>query len=120
MVLKNDIQHRKGDGDGRFNENDPDTETVEVAVTSLDTVYANTGILPSFIKFDIEGSEKAALLGAAKIIRTSKPKLAICAYHKNEDYYVLPQTILSLNPDYKLYLRHYSNSTHRESVIYAI
>jgi len=54
---------------------------------------------------DIEGSEKEALMGAANIIKAAKPKLAICAYHKTEDIYELPQTILNIRDDYKLALR---------------
>ncbi|MDE5831959.1 MAG: FkbM family methyltransferase, partial [Desulfovibrio sp.] len=59
-----------------------------------------------FIKMDIEGSEEKALLGAAKTIKKCTPKLAICIYHKRDDYYKLAKTILDINSRYEFYLKH--------------
>lgn len=61
----------------------------------------------SFIKMDIEGAEKRALEGARKTIEAYKPKLYVCAYHRNEDFFALPEKILSIRDDYKIYLRHH-------------
>lgn len=47
----------------------------------------------SFIKLDIEGSESAALQGAAKLIANDKPNLAISVYHEDDDLYKLPLMI---------------------------
>jgi FkbM family methyltransferase len=58
----------------------------------------------NFIKFDIEGAEKDALLGAKDTIRKYKPTLAVSVYHKNEDIIELPRIIKTLYPDYHLYL----------------
>lgn len=75
--------------------------------------------LPTFIKFDIEGAENEALIGSTDIIRRRKPKLAICAYHKIDDIYKLPRTIIGIRNDYKFALRQhvYGRS---EMVLYAI
>jgi FkbM family methyltransferase len=92
-----------------------------VPVTSLDTVFANASDaeLPTFIKMDIEGAEKEALLGAAGIIKRKKPKLSICAYHKIEDIFELPQTILGIRDDYRFALRqHYAGTW--DTVLYAV
>ena len=62
----------------------------------------------SFIKMDIEGAEKKALKGAEKLIKTWKPKLAVCVYHKREDIWEIPRLILEYVPEYRIYLRHYS------------
>lgn len=80
--------------------------SITVPVTSLDTVFADLppNISPTLIKLDIEGAEKEALLGSSHIIKRNKPRLIICAYHKPEDIYELPQTIMSLRPDYKMAL----------------
>lgn len=73
----------------------------------------------TFIKLDIEGAELKALEGAQKIISAYKPKLAICLYHKKKDYWQIPYYIKKLVPEYKLYMRHYSNYS-AETVLYAI
>lgn len=89
-----------------------------VEVTSLDT-YFNDKILPTFIKMDIEGAELEALKGSRNLIIGNKPKLAICAYHKPEDLYTLPELIKTYCDDYKFFLRHYTDSIY-ETVLYAI
>lgn len=71
------------------------------------------------IKMDIEGAEYQALMGAEETIRKYKPKLAICVYHRIEDYVKIPLLIKQLNPAYKLYFRQHS-IVNLESVIYAI
>ncbi len=73
----------------------------------------------SFIKMDIEGAELNALQGCKRIIKEYMPTLAICVYHKNEDFVNIPNYILSLVPEYKLYLRHH-NISGTETVLYAI
>lgn len=73
----------------------------------------------TFIKMDIEGAEMEALKGAKQIIKRQKPKLAICVYHKPEDIFEIPQYIMSLNPEYKFYLRHYTLSA-TDTILYAI
>lgn len=73
----------------------------------------------SFIKMDIEGAELKALEGAKETILKWYPRLAICIYHKYEDIYEIGDYILSLNPNYKLYIRHYSTCMW-ETVLYAV
>ena len=73
----------------------------------------------TFIKMDLEGAEYEALIGAKKIIKKWKPKLAISLYHKPEDVWELPSLILDMNPSYSLYLSHYSIAT-AETVLYAL
>lgn len=72
----------------------------------------------TFIKMDIEGAERSALIGAEKIIKEQKPKLAISIYHKKEDIWEIPKLILDMNPDYKFYIRQYSLRD-AETVLYA-
>jgi len=90
---------------------------IEIDVVALDSVHFDE--VPTFVKMDIEGSEKEALMGAKNIISDYCPKLAICIYHKREDLYELPLLIKTLNPRYKLYIRHYSNHF-AETVCYAL
>jgi hypothetical protein len=90
---------------------------VEIEADSIDNVCENENV--SFIKMDVEGSELEALKGAQKQIKANKPKLAICVYHKKEDLLTIPQYILSVRPDYKLYLRHYGGLT-TDLILYAV
>lgn len=68
---------------------------------------------------DIEGAEMEALKGAENILKRDKPKLAICLYHKREDMWEIPYLIKSIKPEYKFFIRHYSNYE-GETVLYAI
>lgn len=88
-----------------------------IRVTSIDQCIEKDTV--TFIKLDIEGSELQALKGAEKVIKKYKPKLAVCVYHKPQDILDIPQKILELNPDYQLFLRHYSY-VNTETVLYAI
>ncbi len=58
----------------------------------------------TLLKMDIEGAELRALEGAEKTVKKYKPKLYICAYHRNEDLFTLGRKILELG-DYRLYFR---------------
>lgn len=94
-----------------------DKGTITVEVDSIDNVMNGEEV--TFIKMDIEGAEYEALRGAEKTIRKYKPKMAICAYHKQDDLFTIPQYIKSLNPEYKLYLRQHLYIS-QELVLYAL
>jgi len=87
------------DSSAAINEN----ATTQIPVVSLDSVILNSN--PNFIKMDIEGAEKEALLGAKKTIQKHKPNLAICLYHKPEDLWELPLLIQDIEPSYDMYIR---------------
>ncbi len=60
-----------------------------------------------YIKFDVEGAELSAIRGAEKTIKRDTPKMRIAAYHKSADYFTIPEAVLSINPDYDIYMRHH-------------
>lgn len=95
-----------------------DEGSICIDVFSIDDFFKDK-MPPTYIKMDIEGSELSALLGAEQTIRKSKPKLAVCIYHKKEDLVEIPKYILSLNSEYKLYVRSYSRMG-VETVLYAV
>lgn len=78
-----------------------------VEVVALDDFIEN-GM--SYIKMDIEGYEQTALQGSRKFIAENKPMLSISVYHKPGDIHNLIEYILALNPDYKVYMRHYTKT----------
>ena len=67
---------------------------------------------PTFIKMDIEGYELNALKGAENILRSLKPKLAICIYHKQMDFYYIIKYLKSIVPEY-----HFKIRTHYDSIL---
>lgn len=89
-----------------------------VEATDLDSLLQGAPV--TLLKMDIEGSESKALAGAAHTIITWRPKLYVCAYHRNEDLFSLPLQILNLCPDYKLYFRHSPYIPAWESNFYCI
>ena len=68
---------------------------------------------------DIEGAELKALKGAQHIIKTQRPKLAICLYHNPEDLWEIPNYIKQIVPEYKIYFRQHME-LECESVCYVV
>jgi FkbM family methyltransferase len=89
----------------------------EVPCRSLDSAF--TDVWPSLIKMDIEGAEPEALLGAARTMARHRPIMAICAYHKCEHLWTIPQLLKAANPDYEIFLRRYAEDCW-ETVYYAV
>ena len=65
------------------------------------------GASVDFIKYDVEGAEREALLGTAGTIAAYKPRMLVSLYHRTEDLYALPMLVKALCPEYKLYLRRF-------------
>ena len=78
-----------------------DTNGVEIPVTTVDQIDCS----PTYIKIDIEGMEHQMLSGAARTLRTMKPKLNLAAYHRTEDFFSLILRLHEIVPDYRIYLR---------------
>ena len=55
-----------------------------------------------FIKMDIEGAERNALRGAAQTLRQFKPRLAIAAYHLEDDGIAIPDAVKEAEPGYRM------------------
>lgn len=94
-----------------------DEEGIPVNFDSVDNTVKDE---VTFLKMDIEGAEARALDGARETIKKYLPKLYVCAYHRNEDMYVLPQKIKDLDSRYNVYFRHHPYIPAWESNFYAI
>lgn len=121
------IQKATGDKNGKvafLNNGNMFSKTVDVKDSSdelsVDIVRLDNYIdyHPTLIKMDIEGAELDSLIGATQIIKTLKPKLAICIYHMPFDFYEIPKFLKSLVPEYKLKVRQHE-SGFCETVLYA-
>jgi FkbM family methyltransferase len=74
---------------------------------------------PTFIKMDIEGSEAAALRGAAQVLLHGATALAVSVYHYPSDLWTIPLLLKQLMPSCRLFLRHYTDEVD-DTVCYAV
>lgn len=69
----------------------------EITTISIDDYVEENSISNiGLIKFDIEGGEQAALLGAKKTIKKYKPLIYIPIYHRHDDIYMIPEMLHEL------------------------
>jgi FkbM family methyltransferase len=59
----------------------------------------------TYLKADVEGFELEMLKGAEKTIRRDKPKIAITAYHVENDAAEIIRTLIRYVPEYKYYYK---------------
>lgn len=72
-----------------------------VRLTTIDTLAAELKLAHvDFIKMDIEGAEKQAIVGARGTILRDRPRLALCTYHLPGDAVAIPKLIRAFYPDY--------------------
>lgn len=89
----------------------------KVKCISLDIILEKKQV--DFIKMDIEGAEHNAIEGAKETIKRYLPILAICVYHKPEDFYDISLLIHEISEEYKFYIRQYRYGQ-TETVLYAV
>jgi len=111
--IENVVIHNKGLWSSstklNFSAKDLSVNELGESVMETDTIDNIVGNDPvTLIKFDIEGSELEALKGAYNTIKTNKPTLAICIYHKPEDIIDIPLYIIKNHNYYNLYIRKYT------------
>lgn len=58
-----------------------------------------------YIKYDVEGAEREALVGSREIISKYAPTLLISLYHRSRDIFELINYVNENYPNYSLYLR---------------
>ncbi len=103
-------------------------KTAAVNVRTPDSVVdelASAGSLPAdtridYIKYDVEGAEREALLGSRQIISRDKPALLVSVYHRSADLFRLPHLVRELAPGHRLYLRRMTGLPAWDINLYAI
>jgi len=91
--------------------------TCEVQCVTLDEALQD--VAPTYIKLDIEGSERDTLEGACETILRHRPKLAVCLYHVPDHLWSIPLRLRELLPDFRITLRTY-NADGFDCVCYCI
>lgn len=86
------------------------SEIYKQCIKEYETVY---------IKFDIEGLESEVLNASLDLIKTYKPHLAVSIYHKFDDFWNIPLSIMKLNADYSFYVRNHGIDA-TDFIFYAI
>lgn len=81
-----------------------DVNGISVKSMTVDSIIGENDV--TYIKFDVEGLEKEALLGAAETIKRLKPKMLVSCYHRSEDVFTLPLLVKAIRGDYKVFIRH--------------
>lgn len=89
--------------DGLASSGIADSGDIVIQTVSLDEALPCFG--PTYVKLDIEGAEEAALQGMANTLRSFRPALAVCIYHKPADLWELPRLVDELLPDCQFFLR---------------
>ncbi len=109
-------EHGDGESYGVF-------KTDNVQTVNAVTIDETVDLQPTLIKMDIEGAEMNALWGASDVLRggTNRchPKLAVCLYHRLQDFWEIPMYVKTLVPEYKIYVRHHVEGL-GGTVMYAI
>lgn len=104
------------EADSKWDAKISDDGNFMVNTIKLDSMVGNDNV--TFIKLDVEGAEKEALIGAKQCIKNNKPKLAISVYHNPDDFLKITDYLSNLVPEYKFVLRHY-HSDCIETILYA-
>ena len=94
------------------------SKTVDTEVDALDNILQGAPV--DYIKYDVEGAEKEALIGSAQTIEAHRPHLLVSVYHRSEDLFALPLRVHQMRPDYRLYLRRFPYVPAWDLNLYAI
>ena len=89
-----------------------------VTATDIDSLAKNKTF--TYVKADVEGVEEEMLKGMKNLLQSRKPKLSIACYHRTEDLCTLIPLIHSINPDYKIHLRHHPYIPFWDTNLYCI
>ncbi len=110
-------------GTGYFNMNGSRGSNVsksgeETAFYSVDGILNGNKV--TYIKADVEGAELDFIKGAQNTIKLQKPKMQIACYHKSDDLINIPEAVLKIRSDYKVYMRHFPSLPAWDTVYYFI
>ncbi len=76
-----------------------------VTINTIDAFCEENGVIPTYIKADLEGFELHLLHGAKKTIQKHKPKIAITTYHVKTHAQEIKALSLDFNPSYTILVK---------------
>ncbi len=81
----------------------PNGRVIAVPVTTIDKMVEELH-LPKvdFIKMDIEGAERRAIVGAQRVIANFRPRMALSVYHLAGDDTMIPKLVADIVRDYRV------------------
>lgn len=88
--------------------------TIEVETTRLDDELSDL----TFLKLDVEGFEAKALQGGAGLLRSQRPRVAVCVYHNAQDLLDVMDQFDQHVENYHFRLRH-TGGYYFDLVLYA-
>lgn len=98
----------------------PERAAGRVDTVSVDEFAAAHGIgRVDYLCLDVEGAEQRVLDGARRTIEAHRPQLAVCVYHRKEDFFRLPLALAERLDNYVFRLGHYCDHLN-ETVLYAL
>ena len=85
---------------------DPDIKLISIPVVPLDKIVSELDLERiDFIKMDIEGAERDALLGAQATMKRFRPDMAICSYHRPDDPSAIRAAVAQTGIPYAIHAR---------------
>ncbi len=75
----------------------------EVRLDTIDNIIGESRI--DYIKLDVEGFEKEAIIGASDTLERESPILSVSVYHRTDDIWYIPRLVREKLGEYKLYVR---------------
>jgi len=86
---------------------------------TLDDFVQQVGLARlDFVKMDVEGAELRVLAGAREALDRHAPKLAVAAYHRDDDLVLIPDAIAAAGQGYRCFLESFS-PLEDETVLFA-
>jgi FkbM family methyltransferase len=76
---------------------------IDIPLTTVDKMVEELHLTRvDFIKMDIEGAERKAIVGARNTIAKYRPRMALCIYHVKGDEIAVPQLVGQIVSNYKV------------------